>query len=418
MITSLRLVNFKNFADETLKVGPFTVIVGANASGKSNIRDAFRFLHGIGRGYTLAEILGGKYGPAGQLEWMGIRGAPNEVARLSAFPSQVPLPSWFSLNAEMDLGEAKSSYKIGVMFSPGGPDGFTVSGEELKTGLTTVYNTINTNDPSFWLNIGDGQGQVGFSRSQPALSQIYSNYKELWYQYIAENGIWRGLETMRFLELSPARMREPSIPGPAILGDRGENLPSVLEAICGDSERQRTLTSWLQELTPMDVKDFDFPRDPSGRVHLHIVERDGRKGLADSASDGTLRFLGMLAALLGPTAGGLYFFEEIENGIHPARLSLLIDLLERQTAKGQIQVVATTHSPGVLDLLNDETFENTSVVYRDEDSADAVIRPVAKLPKARELRNSQGLGHLLGAGWMEDVLAFAAVEDEEGESNQ
>ena len=50
MITSIRLINFKNFADETLRVGPFTVIVGANASGKSNIRDAFRFLHGIGRG--------------------------------------------------------------------------------------------------------------------------------------------------------------------------------------------------------------------------------------------------------------------------------------------------------------------------------------------------------------------------------
>ena len=52
MITSLRLVNFKNFADETLRMGPFTVIVGANASGKSNIRDAFRFLHGIGQGFT------------------------------------------------------------------------------------------------------------------------------------------------------------------------------------------------------------------------------------------------------------------------------------------------------------------------------------------------------------------------------
>ena len=83
MITSLRLVNFKNFADETLKVGPFTVIVGANASGKSNIRDAFRFLHGIGRGYTLAEILGGKYGPGGQLEWEPIRGAPKEIVRLN-----------------------------------------------------------------------------------------------------------------------------------------------------------------------------------------------------------------------------------------------------------------------------------------------------------------------------------------------
>ena len=81
MFTSLRLVNFKNFADETLKLGPFTVIVGANASGKSNIRDAFRFLHGIGRGYTLAEIMGGKLGPGGYVEWEPIRGAPNEIVR-------------------------------------------------------------------------------------------------------------------------------------------------------------------------------------------------------------------------------------------------------------------------------------------------------------------------------------------------
>ena len=57
MITSLRLVNFKNFADETLRVGPFTVIVGANASGKSNIRDAFRFLHGIGAGIRWPKLL-------------------------------------------------------------------------------------------------------------------------------------------------------------------------------------------------------------------------------------------------------------------------------------------------------------------------------------------------------------------------
>ena len=81
MITSIRLV-FKNFADETLRVGPF-VIVGANASGKSNIRDAFRFLHGIGRGYTLAEIIGGRYGAGGQIEWE-IRGTANEIARTEA----------------------------------------------------------------------------------------------------------------------------------------------------------------------------------------------------------------------------------------------------------------------------------------------------------------------------------------------
>ena len=77
MITSIRLKNFKNFADETLRVGPFTVLVGANASGKSNIRDAFRFLHGIGRGYTLTEIFGGKR----EAGWEPIRGAMNEITR-------------------------------------------------------------------------------------------------------------------------------------------------------------------------------------------------------------------------------------------------------------------------------------------------------------------------------------------------
>ena len=75
MITALEFRDFKNFAEETLRVGPFTVIVGANASGKSNIRDAFRILHGIGRGYTLADIMGGKYGAGGHVEWEQIRGA-------------------------------------------------------------------------------------------------------------------------------------------------------------------------------------------------------------------------------------------------------------------------------------------------------------------------------------------------------
>ena len=139
-------------------------------------------------------------------------------------------------------------------------------------------------------------------------------------------------------------MREPSVPGATILGDSGQNLPSVLESICADRQRKSTLMSWLEELTPMDVKELEFPRDPSGRVHLHIVERNGRKVSAYSASDGTLRFLSILAALLGSNEGGLYFFEEIDSGIHPNRLWLLLDLIERQTAKGKIQVVTTTHS--------------------------------------------------------------------------
>ena len=83
MIESLHLKRFKNFQDATLKLGPLTVLIGANASGKSNIRDAFLFLHGIGRGYTLAEILGEKY-VGGERVWSGIRGGKREVAYLGS----------------------------------------------------------------------------------------------------------------------------------------------------------------------------------------------------------------------------------------------------------------------------------------------------------------------------------------------
>ena len=189
------------------------------------------------------------------------------------------------------------------------------------------------------------------------------------------------LASMRFLDLVPDRMRQPSLPGQIVMGDGGENLPTVLKALCMDPTKKEVLTQWTRELTPMDVKDFDFREGPDGKVHLILQERSGKEISAQSASDGTLRFLAMLAALLGPDPARLYFLEEIDNGIHPSRLNLLIDLIEQQTAKGEIQVVATTHSPQLLSMIGDTTFENTSVVCRLEDTEDAIIRPVADLPK-------------------------------------
>ena len=114
----------------------------------------------------------------------------------------------------------------------------------------------------------------------------------------------------------------------------------------------------------------------------------------------------MLAAFLGEDTAGLYFVEEIENGIHPSRLHLLLDLIEMQTAKSGIQVVATTHSPALLAAMNDRTFDDTSVVCRLPHTTDAIIRPLSAIPNASALRKTQGLGRLLEGGWMETALAF------------
>ena len=269
MITSVRLVNFKNFADETLRVGPFTVIVGANASGKSNIRDAFRFLHGIGRGYTLAEIMGGKFGEEGYRAWDGIRGAPGEIVRLE----RVYVYDWstFALHLELNIEGERIFYYIKVGFHPN--SGFILLEEQLRAESGLLFATIERGDSNnLSLVIGNANEELtGISRLMPALSQV-RNYIAHGLPQLSvkisqshELMILRVLTAIlgiRFLELVPEQMRGPSIPGAYLLGDSGENLPTVIEGICADPARRDILTSWLQELTPMDVKEFEFPAGP------------------------------------------------------------------------------------------------------------------------------------------------------------
>ena len=411
MITSLRLTDFKNFADETIRVGPFTLIIGANASGKSNIRDAFRFLHGVGRGYALAEIIGGRYGAGGQREWEPARGGADEIIRFGQ--------SSFSLTVEM--GETR--YSISAGLDKAGSGAFRVISERLERGQRTIYAThpgegdpVHAQSDSAILPIRmektGGQRKRGsrvvIRPDQPALTQILERrYVARAHKEIAQSVV-DALGSMRFLDLSPDRMRQPAFPGQTALGDGGENLPTVLREICADESRKRDLASWIRELTPMDARDFEFPADRvTGRIHLVFRESDGRTVSAYAASDGTLRFIAMLAALLGKNPAKLYFFEELDNGIHPARMRLLLDLIEGQTAKGDTRVISTTHSPDLLALINDSSFENAAIVYRDEDSENGIARPVSELPNIGKLRKSQGLGRLHSIGWMEDALAFS-----------
>lgn len=211
---------------------------------------------------------------------------------------------------------------------------------------------------------------------------------------------------MQFFDLVPDRIREPSYPSQTILGDHGENFPTVLQAVCSAPERKAVLMEWIGELTPMDVIDFKFSQDPSGRIHMMIREKSGRTISASSTSDGTLRFLVVLVAMLYGDSPMTYVFEKLENGIHPARIHVLVDFIERQSARRNIQVITSTHSPQLLSMLSDVTFENSSVVARLPNTSNAVIRRISDLPNVSELRNSQGLSRLHSTGWMEDVLSF------------
>ena len=407
MIASIRLKDFKNFADETLRLGPFTVIVGANASGKSNIRDAFRFLHGIGRGYLLPEIASGAVaGLRKQTVWEQIRGAADGIVRFGK--SDFMLDINFSFR-EGDINEIRG-YLV---------DSTTPAPDKMNYAIR-VGRDIQTEE-EFSLLSASFRADTGYEWERPENWSRDSRRMNLCLPTPLDNQdrecifltllLHRTFRDMRFFDPVPNRMRQPSFPDRIVLGDDGENLSAVLQKICADANCKATLIEWIQELTPMDVRDFEFPTDPSGRVHLVMREKGGRRVSADGASDGTLRFLATLAAFLGPKPSRLYFIEEIENGIHPSRLHLLLDLIETQTEERGIQVVATTHSPALLTAMGDRTFENTSVVCRLPDTDDSIIRPLRDIPNARDLRKEQGIGRLLEGGWMERALYFTEAAE-------
>ena len=425
MISRLRMANFKNFKDETLQVGPFTVIAGVNASGKSNIRDAFRLLQGIGHCFSLPDVLGGKYGPGGRIEWSPIRGAPNEIVRFGEedFTLDVSLGELLLEGSLLEFPSRSYCLTVGSHLAP---EAFRVKRESLFDILASrdrIYTSHpGANDPvekqdddnHLQIRLAKARSQRKYGHKlelrpdQPALTQLVEHKKVLRDHKEAAQSVADTLADMRFLDLSPEHMRIPTFPGQAVLGDSGENLPTVLKSIWEDPQLQQTLRDWLRELTPMDVADFDFPSDPtSGRIQVVIIEADRRRVSGYAASDGTLRFLAMLAALLGPNRPRLYFFEEIDNGVHPSRLHLLVELIEKQTSDGDMQVITTTHSPQLLSMLSDDTFKYASVVCRREESKDAVIRQIQKLPNAVGLRQSQGLDRLHVSGWFEDAIDFS-----------
>ena len=415
MIKSLRLWDFKNFADATVTFAPFTVLIGANASGKSNIRDALRFLHGLGLGYTLAETIGEKYGEGGTRLWQGIRGGTREAARHGK--------KRFAVRVAIDLPERSAPARYLIQVQVG--DAPRVIQESLHVPgyryplFTTHSDGRGLGSDSRMVNAKVYQKSRGanptydFLRDRPILTQMQDDrraqpaVRDLVRAVVAE------LASMRFMDLSPEKMREASIPGQTRLSDRGENLSSVLESLCDDPKRKAALLGWVQALTPMDVVDFEFPRDLQGRTLVTLVEGEQRMTSAASASDGTLRFLAMTAALLSSETARLYFLEELDNGIHPTRVSLLLQLIEQRVAQDTIQVIATTHSPSMLRQLGPEAREAATLVYRLEGHSTAQTKRVVEIPEARHVLEGRDIGRLFEAGWMETSVAFA--EDDEAQ---
>lgn len=411
-----------------IRFGKLSVIIGTNASGKSNIRDGLRFIHGLSRGYTIAEIIGEKYVEGGVLQWKGIRGGVKETVLRNGASSD----SKFTIDIKTKLADEETgadttaTYTITVDIGDKSHPPIVAAESLVVDGRGKyIFHThpsaepLNKQPDSRTLfaifrkesKKGFIGPTIGFRNDQPILTQIEGNEKVALPSVIKLcKAFLKTISSVRFLDLDPQALRRPSIPGQTTLGDKGENLSSVLQAVCNSPDSRDSLIEWTRELTPLDIVDMRFPEvSLEGKIQLQIIEAGGREISAESVSDGTLRFLAFAAALLGTEPARFYFFEEIENGIHPNRAHLLINLLQMATKSGNVQVAGTTHSPALLRFIDSDSIKDGSLVYRS--GAISKIRSFGDMLPLWQESLIRRAGELHETGWFENVSAFLDSEE-------
>jgi len=147
-----------------------------------------------------------------------------------------------------------------------------------------------------------------------------------------------------------------------VLRDGGENLPLVLSRI-----RPRVRRELIESLRKFyeGIEDLQLSVE-GGNVLLFLVESGGREIPATRLSDGTLRYLSLLAVLLNPEPGPLVAIEEPELGLHPDVIPHIAELLVQ--ASQRTQLVVTTHSRMLVDALTDQP---SSVVVCEKENGES-----------------------------------------------
>lgn len=399
MLTEITIRNFKSFRHAEVNLRAMNLLVGANASGKSNFFDALRVLQGIGAGATVTECLDGRpTSAASETTSGGIRGG-------SAFASHhgERAADRFEITVTGQLpGGPGWRYTIGISPASG-----KVARENLVVAGYDYFDTPAGDLPDRSLigvrrftGVPGGLRTWWMDRARPVLQQFVEQAdapRER--RRVAEEIAGQFADILCF-DPSPHVLRRYSEPHADRMGERGENFAAVVAALCADAGTKARYLAWLRELRAEEVDDAGTLRGAPGESMFLLRER-GREFPATALGDGTLRFAAIVAAFFQPAAPGLLAIEGIEKGIHANRARVLVELMRRLSADGAPQVIATTHSPTALEWLTASDYASTFFCRRDPETREATIRPLLTLDYAGSALASASLGELFAEGWME-----------------
>ncbi len=400
MITHLTIQGFKSFGPcISTRLGALNFLVGANASGKSNLLSAFRLIQTAIT--TNVEQALGELGGKTEV-WNKVLRERKEAKHLEISFVTSPVGKFEGADGKTrELATASYSLKVELPFEN---ERCAIVGEHLQGTLKLDDGTserfefhrtrkrltiIDPSDPRFAketkIDVPDSEATRtvsggGLYSPRPVL--VFREFVQSW----------------AFFDFDASVGREPSRDADSpLLGRKGENLATVLHEMQsrGDGAEFRAVVDSLRGVIPGFDKLTTVPLPFEAKRGFQIKEEKLKSPLNPlSASDGTIRLLLLLvAACWSAKSAGLVCIEEPENGLHPFLAKQLVEILRRASAERQFLV--TTHNPFFLDHLSED-----ELLLCDKIDGFTQLRRAADVEEIQGFKKHYSLGEL----WTQGLL--------------
>ncbi|CAN5260520.1 AAA family ATPase [soil metagenome] len=330
LIEKLRLRNILSFGDkgEEIELLPLNVIIGQNASGKSNLVDVIKLLRSLTRENGFANFISRN---GGINEWIW-KGKNTGFSKIEVWTLDYIDPSHYEINFE-DLNQRSNVAKEIIE----------------NTENNSSYSKKRSSSDSFFSNI---------------LPEFID--KGAYFAYLKTRNLFSILTFFTELQTNrSSEIRKPQLPDAPnnFLEEDASNLALVLNDLEHRGDAKDKIIKNLRKFNPR-IKDYSV-RILGGTVQLFIREEGLEKPIsAMRLSDGTLRYLCLLAILCHPEPPPLICIEEPETGLHPDILPTIAELMKE--ARHRTQLIVTTHSDILVSAFS-EIPEAILVCEKDED---------------------------------------------------
>jgi predicted ATPase len=369
-IQTLNVKGFRSLRDVTWAPGKLNVIIGPNGSGKSNLLRALALLQKSVQGELPEEIL--KAGGIAPLLWDG-------QAQELSWSLQTDVKQG-ALNYELALHQlgATSAYRVerealdkrikggilGVMVTP--PPAVHTSRKYIERTPVSAA-TFDVEERKLVAHEGsipDDQTLLALLAG-PFSNPVVAGFRDM----VAGWSLYHDVHVDQGAKLRQATVARMDR---RVAAD-GQNLISVLHTLyTGSRDFKRSLDDAMRAAFGGDYEELVFPPAADQRVQMRVRWRSLKtEQSAADLSDGTIRFLLLLAILANPTPGDLIAIDEPEVGLHPSMLPIIAE--HAAAAAEHTQVILTTHSTQLLDAFTDTPPTTTVAKWQDGETNLAIV---------------------------------------------